>query len=55
MAKGLANEGKARVETGSQPAEAPAPKSIEKELQSLQGNLWHGHVERALERVEDLQ
>ena len=55
MAKGLANEQKAAAETGSQQAEAPAQKSIEKELQSLKWNLWHGNVERALERIEDLQ
>ena len=48
-------EGKARVETGGQPAEALAQKSIEKELQSLQGNLWHGHVEGARKRIEELQ
>jgi hypothetical protein len=40
MAKGLADEGKARVETGSQPAEPLAEKSIAKELQSLKGNLF---------------
>jgi len=56
MAKGLANEHKTPAEaTDSAPAEAPAPKSIEKELQSLKWNLWHGNVERALERIEDLQ
>ena len=43
------------MQTGSQPAEALAQKSIEKELQSLQGSLWHGHVERARERIEELQ
>jgi hypothetical protein len=43
------------VETGGQPAEALAQKSIEKELQSLQGNLWHGHVEGARKRIEELQ
>jgi hypothetical protein len=48
------NERKAPVETGSQPAEALAQKSIEKELQSLQGNLWHGHVKRAREGIEEL-
>jgi len=53
MAQGLAKEGKAPVETGSQPAEALAQKSLEKELQSLQGNLWHGHVERAREPIEE--
>ena len=55
MAKGLANERKAPAETGSQQAETSAQKSIEKELQSLKWNLWHGNVERALERIEDLQ
>jgi len=52
MAQGLTKEGKARVETGLQPAEAPAQKSIE--LPSLQWNLWHGHVERAREGIEEL-
>jgi hypothetical protein len=49
MAQGLTKEGKAGVETGRQPAEAPAPKSIEKERPSWQWNLWHGHVELARE------
>jgi len=44
----------ARVETGLQPAEAPAQKSIETELPSLQWNLWHGRVERAREGIEEL-
>ena len=55
MAKGLAKEGKAPAETGSEQAGAPERKSIEKELQSLKWNLWHGNVERALERIEGLQ
>ena len=55
MAKGLANEPHAPAETSSLQAEAPAQKSMEKELQSLKWNLWHGNVERALERIEDLQ
>jgi hypothetical protein len=55
MAKGLAKERTTPAETGSQQAEAPAQKSIGKELQSLKWNLWHGNVERALERIEDLQ
>jgi hypothetical protein len=54
MAQGLTREGKARVEPGLQPAEGPAQKSIDKELPSLQWNLWHGHVERAREGVEEL-
>jgi len=54
MARGLANEQKAPVETRSRQAEVPAQKNIEKELQSLKWNLWHGNVERALERIEDL-
>jgi len=54
MAKGLANEQHAPAETSSPPAEAPAQKRIEKELQSLKWNLWHGNVERAWERIEDL-
>ena len=55
MAKGLANEQQAPAETGSLQAEAPTQKSIEQELQSLKWNLWHGSVECALERIEDLQ
>ena len=55
MAKGLANEQQAPAETSSLQAEAPTQKSIEQELQSLKWNLWHGNVERALERIEDLQ
>ena len=39
MAKGLANEPHAPAETSSPPAEAPAQKSIEQELQSLKWNL----------------
>jgi hypothetical protein len=35
MAKGLPNEPHARAETSSPPAEAPAQKRMEKELQSL--------------------
>jgi len=54
MAKGLANEQQAPAETSSPQAEAPAQKSMEKELQSLKWNLWHGNVERAWERIEDL-
>jgi hypothetical protein len=54
MAKGLANEQHAPAETSSPPAEAPVQKSIEKELQSLKWNHWHGNVERAWERIEDL-
>jgi hypothetical protein len=54
MAKGLANEPHAPAETSSLQAEAPAQKSMEKELQSLKWNLWHGNVERAWERIEDL-
>jgi hypothetical protein len=55
MARGLAHEQQVPAETSSPQAEAPAQKSIEKELQSLKWNLWHGNVERALERIEDLQ
>jgi hypothetical protein len=55
MSKGLAKEVKAPAETDSEPAAAPPGKSIENELQSLKWNLWHGNVERALERIEDLQ
>ena len=36
-------------------ARAPQGKSIEEALQSLKWNLWHGNVERALERIEELR
>src|SRR5215472_9203567 len=55
MAKGMANEQQAPAETVNPQAEVPAQKNIEQELQSLKWNLWHGNVERALERIEDLQ
>src|ERR1035438_3471622 len=55
MAKGLAKDEKAAVERGSEQAGAPQGKSIEEELQSLKWNLWHGNVERALERIEELR
>ena len=55
MAKGLTHEPRAPAERSSPQAEALAQKSIEKELQSLKWNLWHGNVERALERIADLQ
>jgi len=55
MARGLAKETKPSPDGDGQPAAGPAGKSIEKELQSLKWNLWHGNVERALARIEDLQ
>lgn len=55
MAKGLAKETKPSADIDGEPAVGPEGKSIEKELQSLKWNLWHGNVERALERIEDLQ
>ncbi len=54
MAKGLAKDEKAPAEGNSKPAGTPEGKSIEKELQSLKWNLWHGNVERALERINEL-
>jgi hypothetical protein len=55
MAKGLAKEGKEPVQTAGAPAVAAERKSMEEELQSLKWNLWHGNVESALERIEDIQ
>jgi hypothetical protein len=55
MAKGLAKATQPSADRGGEPAAGLEGKSIEKELQSLKWNLWHGNVERALERIEDLQ
>jgi hypothetical protein len=55
MARGLAKETKPSADSDGEPAAGPEGKSIEKELQSLKWNLWHGNVERALERIEDLR
>ncbi len=55
MAKGLAKEPKPSANSDGRPAAGLEKKGIEKELQSLKWNLWHGNVERALERIEDLQ
>ena len=55
MAKGLAKATQPTADRDGEPAAGPERKSIEKELQSLKWNLWHGNVERALERIEDLQ
>ena len=55
MAKGLAKETRPSADSNDQPTAGPADKSIEKELQSLKWNLWHGNVDRALERIADLQ
>ena len=57
MAKGLAKaqDEKAPLERGNEQAGATKGKSIEEELQSLKWNLWHGNVERALERIEELR
>ena len=46
MAKGLAKETKPAANTEGEPARQPESKNIEKELQSLKWNLWHGNVER---------
>ena len=56
IAKGLAKETKptANKESG-EPAPQTEGQSIDKELQSLKWNLWHGNVVRALERIEELQ
>jgi hypothetical protein len=55
MAKGLAKAIQPTADGDGEPAAGPEGKSIEKELQSLKWNLWHGNVERALQRIEDLQ
>ena len=55
MARGLA------AEVGTPAADGEPEKSneknggVEKELQSLKWNLWHGNVDRAQERIADLQ
>jgi hypothetical protein len=54
MAKGLAPKDKSSTGADAEAAARPEGKSIEKELQSLKWNLWHGNVERALERIENL-
>jgi hypothetical protein len=54
MAKGLAKATKPPAATGGELSAQPE-RSIEKELQSLKWNLWHGNVERALERIEEVQ
>jgi hypothetical protein len=55
MAKGLAKERKESAQTSGPLMTTPKRKSIEEELQSLKWNLWHGNVESALERIEDIQ
>jgi len=55
MAKGLGKEAKEPSQTGGAQAAVTERKSIAAELQSLKWNLWHGNVERGLERLEDLQ
>jgi hypothetical protein len=52
MAKGLVRDERPPMEAE---ARAPQGKSIEEALQSLKWNLWHGNVERALERIEELR
>jgi hypothetical protein len=55
MAKGLAPKAKPSTGGNAEPAAQSEAKSMEQELQSLKWNLWHGNVERALERIEELQ
>ena len=55
MAKGLAKEAQTSADTSEEAAAGPKGKGIGKELQSLKWNLWHGNVDRALERIEELQ
>jgi hypothetical protein len=55
MARGLAKEGQGPIEKDREPAVARKGESMEEKLQSLKWKLWHGNVERALERVEELR
>ena len=55
LAKGLAKEGQGPIKRDSKLAVVRKENSIENELQSLKWNLWHGNVERALERIEELR
>jgi len=55
MARGLAPKTKPTANTEGAPATQPEGRSLEKELQSLKWNLWHGNVERALERIQEVQ
>jgi hypothetical protein len=55
LAKGLAKQENGSIAKDSEPAVMLKGKNIEKELQSLKWNLWHGNVERALERIEELR
>jgi len=55
MARGLAKETKPSGDIDGEPAVRLEGKSLEKQLQSLKWNLWHGNVDRALEHIEDLQ
>ena len=54
MARGLAVEVAAPAAIG-EPEKGKGKGGIEEELQSLKWNLWHGNVERAQERIGDLQ
>jgi hypothetical protein len=56
MAKGVGKEAKGTGPDGRRAAAGVSErKTIAEELQSLKWSLWHGNVERALERMEDLQ
>jgi hypothetical protein len=54
MARGLAAEVGASAAVG-EPEKSKVKGGVEQELQSLKWNLWHGNVERAQERITDLQ
>src|SRR5450759_1390016 len=54
MARGLTAEVGTPAATG-EPETGKKKGDVEKELQSLKWNLWHGNVERAQERITDLQ
>ena len=55
MARGLAKETKPSADIGRRASRGAEGKEHRERLRSLQWNLWHGNVERALERIEDLQ
>jgi hypothetical protein len=54
MARGLAAEVGTPAAAG-EPEKSNEKGGVEKELQSLKWNLWHGNVDRAQERITDLQ
>jgi hypothetical protein len=55
MARRLAKATESSAARDGEPTAWREQKSREKKLQSLKLRHWHGHLERALERIEDLQ